>query len=82
MTSQVEYFRNRMNNHDAVIKNLEKRETRMNIIGKKRKYEEAMGYTNDYEVVQEFESYQTNNVKIKGKNWVDAFLENLSNDKK
>lgn len=49
-----------------------------NIIGKKRKYEEAMGYPNDYEIVQDPQTITSN----KGSNWIDAYLENLSNNKK
>jgi hypothetical protein len=49
-----------------------------NIIGKKRKYEEAMGYPNDYEIVQDPQTIRSN----KGSNWIDAYLENLSNNKK
>jgi hypothetical protein len=45
------------------------------ITGKKRKYEEALGYSNDYEVVQEPKNYLEN----RGINWIDSYLENLSN---
>lgn len=49
-----------------------------NITGKKRKYEEAMGYTNDYPVVQEPASFTTPN---KGLNWIDSYSENLCSQK-
>ena len=49
---------------------------------KKRKYEEAMGYQNDYEIVQESEEYITNNIENRGEDWIDSYLENLSNQKK
>lgn len=77
MTSQIEYYRLRMTEHDLAFKSLENemRTPKNNITGKKRKYKEAMGYKNDYEVVQEPKNY--NNIKIRGKNWIDSYLENL-----
>ena len=55
MSSQVEYYRKRMAEHDLAIKLIEDeiKTSKINITCKKRKYEEAMGYQNDYEVVQE-----------------------------
>jgi hypothetical protein len=84
MSSQVEYYRKRMAEHDLAIKLIEDeiKTSKINITCKKRKYEEAMGYQNDYEVVQESEQYITNNIKIQGENWIDSYLENLSNQKK
>jgi hypothetical protein len=49
-----------------------------NIIGKKRKYEESMGYENDYEIVQDCVSFITNKIEIRGINWIDSYLENIS----
>jgi len=82
MTSQVEYYRNRMTERDLAIKIIEEEEikkSKINITGKKRKYKEAMGYQNDYEVVQDPEKYITNNIKNRGNNWIDSYLENISN---
>lgn len=80
MSSYSEYYRQRLEDQKIRLKELEsKPKTKtLNITGKKRKYEEAMGYQNDYLVVQEPESIQQN----KGCNWIDAYLENLSNDKR
>ncbi len=80
MQSYSEYFRQRLEEQKLRLQAFEnKSKTHTpSIIGKKRKYEEAMGYPNDYEVVQEPESIVTN----KGSNWIDAYLENLSNTKK
>lgn len=80
MSSYSEYYRKRLENQKICLQefasNLKK--TTPIIIGRKRKYEEAMGYQNDYLVVQEPQSIQQN----KGCNWIDAYLENLSNYKK
>lgn len=76
MLSQVEYFRRRLAKQDKIIKNLEINPKAINITGKKRTYEEAMGYSNDYEVVQNNDLY-INEKNNKGDNWVDAYLENL-----
>ena len=46
-------------------------------IVKKRKYEEAFGYPNDYLVVQEPE-YKIN----RGFNWIDAYLEGLQSNER
>ena len=77
MISYSNYFRQRLNAQDKRIKNINIRNTSkdITITGKKRKYEEAMGYPNDYEVVQ----YPESIVTIKCSNWIDAYLENLSN---
>jgi hypothetical protein len=76
MQSYSEYFRQRLEEQQLRIHALERPKTSTpNIRGKKRKYEEAMGYQNDYEVVQEPELITQN----KGSNWVDTYLENLSN---
>lgn len=79
MNSNTEYFTRRLLNHDLNIKQLQLQLTNNSnsttITGKKRKYEEALGYSNDYEVVQESKNYLGN----RGINWIDAYLENLSN---
>jgi len=79
MASQIEFYRLRMDEHNLVFKSLEDEMNipKNNITGKKRKYKEAMGYQNDYEVVQEPKSYITNKIKIRGKNWIDSYLENI-----
>ena len=81
MESYTEYFRQRLEEQKMRIQDLEcqSKDKIPNITGKKRKYEEAMGYQNDYEVVQDPKSIGTQN---KGSNWIDAYLENLSNTKK
>ena len=48
-----------------------------NITGKKRKYEEAMNYQNDYEVVQFSDEY----IENKNEYWKDAYLENRQTNK-
>jgi hypothetical protein len=48
------------------------------IVGKKRNYEEAMGYANDYQVVQqpELRSIININININDKmSWIDAYCE-------
>jgi len=79
MQSYSEYFRQRLEEQKSRLHAFEnKSKTHIqSITCKKRKYEEAMGYPNDYEVVQEPESIVTN----KGSNWIDAYLENISNKK-
>lgn len=80
MSSYSEYYHHRLQDQKIRLKELESKPkiTTLNITGKKRKYDEAMGYQNDYLVVQEPESIQQN----KGRNWIDAYLENLSNEKR
>ena len=80
MQSYSEYFRQRLKEQHLRVYAFENKfNTHIpSITGKKRKYEEAMGYQNDYEVVQEPELIVTN----KGSNWIDAYLENLSNTQK
>ena len=83
MTSQVEYYRLRLAQHDAAVDkiyltplpNISSNKNKNN----KRKYEEAMGYSNDYTIVQDSETYITNKTQNNGNNWTDAYLENLSN---
>jgi len=75
MASKTEYYMKRMSAHDNAIRQLEQPLT--NITGKKRKYEEAMGYQNDYEVVQEPHLYANNC----GTNWTDAYIEQLPKSK-
>ena len=94
MTSQVEYYRLRLAQHDDAVDKIcldhlsiissnknknEKNKKNKNEKNKKRKYEEAMGYSNDYTIVQDSETYVTNKIKNNGNNWTDAYLENLSN---
>lgn len=77
MNSNTEYFTRRLLNHDSNMKQLQLtiNSKSTTITGKKRKYEEALGYSNDYEVVQEPKNYLEN----RGINWIDSYLENLSN---
>ena len=75
MLSYSEYFRQRLYEQSIRLQYLDSEVK--NITGKKRKYEEAMGYPNDYLIVQEPESIKIN----RGKNWIDAYLENISNNK-
>lgn len=77
MISYSEYYRQRLDAQKRRLDELDKPQI-PSIIGKKRKYEEAFDYQNDYEIVQTPELFQTN----RGKNWIDAYLENLSNIKK
>jgi hypothetical protein len=81
MQSYSEYFRQRLEQQNSRIKDLESQRKNIspNVTGKKRKYEEAMGYQNDYEVVQDPESISRQN---KGSNWIDTYQENLFNMKK
>lgn len=53
MYSFSEYFRRRLSQTESNVIYITLKITEPKIIGKKRKYEEAMGYSNDYEVVQE-----------------------------
>jgi hypothetical protein len=80
MQSYTEYYRQRLEEQNLRLQELEReaKDKLPNITGKKRKYEEAMGYQNDYEVVQDPKSIGTN----KGSNWTDGYLENLFNTKK
>ena len=82
--SQTEYYRNRMAERNITYKLLEHRinTSKTSIAGKKRKYKEAMGYQNDYEVVQETEIFLTNKIKNKGDNWIDSYLETQANQYK
>jgi hypothetical protein len=75
MASKTEYYMKRMSAHDNAIRHLE--QNLQNITGKKRKYEEAMGQHNDYEVVQEPHLYASN----RGTNWTDAYIEQLTKSK-
>lgn len=87
MTSQIEYYRLRLAQHDAVINSLTLDNLKITnnepkvtnnepiIKSKKRTYEEAFGYAHDYEVVQDPISHQNN----RGLNWKDGYLENLAN---
>ena len=79
--SQTEYYRNRMAERNIAYELLEYRINTSNtsITGKKRKYKEAMGYQNDYEVVQETEIFLTNKIINKGDNWIDSYLETQAN---
>lgn len=81
MSSYSEYYHQRLEAQRIRLQilDLNPQICSTNITGKKRKYEEAMGYPNDYLVVQEPETIEKQN---KGINWIDAYLENLSNYKK
>jgi len=83
MLSYSEYYRQRLKNQKIRLQELETNSKiiSLNIIGKKRTYEEAMGYPNDYLVVQEPESIETLGLQNKGYNCIDAYLENLYNEK-
>ena len=79
MTSYSEYYRRRLEEQTMRLKDLDKKEIIIhNITGNKRTYENAMGYPNDYLVVQDPESIET----PRGINWIDSYLENLSNKQK
>ena len=96
MKSYSEYFRKRLedqklrvfeldyNTNKLLVSELDYKSKIMtpNIICKKRKYHEAMGYSNDYLVVQEPERIKMLATQNKGDNWIDAYLEHLSNEKK
>ena len=71
MTSRIEYYRQRLIEQQYRLENIER--CKSDVTGKKRKYEDAMGYPNDYEVVQDPQSFPV----TKGNNWVDAYLEHL-----
>lgn len=64
MKSYTEYYSKRLNDQKLRLQLLENNTTIVstNITGKKRKYEEAMGYKNDYEVVQNPESITPFNI--------------------
>jgi hypothetical protein len=83
MDSYIEYFRQRLNEQELRLQELERKTVHIqtpNITGKKRKYEDALGYPNDYEVVQDPESFEKSvTVQTNGSKWVDAYLENRSN---
>ena len=65
MSSYSEYFRQRLLEQQFRLQELDKQIIQTsNIIGKKRKYEEAMGYQNDYLVVQESQSIEGNKFPI------------------
>jgi restriction endonuclease S subunit len=55
--------------HDRAVKKLV--EPLQQIIGKKRKYSEAIGKDNDYEVVQDPDIHINN----RGDYWADAYIE-------
>lgn len=73
MRSYTEYYRRRL----LEQKFLYSKVFQVSILGK-RKYRDAFGYDNDYEVVQQASSanleyiYSDNNI-----NWKDAYTENL-----
>ena len=57
MYSFSEYFRRRLAERESTVRYLTIKINEKKITGKKRKYEEAIGYPNDYEVVQQLVSY-------------------------
>lgn len=83
MSTYSEYYRQRLEEQRIRLEVLEKKPKTSipNITGKKRTYEEAMGYPNDYLVVQDPESIGSLETPNKGSNWIDAYLENLANEK-
>jgi hypothetical protein len=80
MSSYSEYYRQRLEAQRIRLQILDANPQihTSNITGKKRKYEEAIGYPNDYLVVQEPETFIS---PWKGINWIDAYLENLDKEK-
>lgn len=80
MLSYTKYYRERLDERCICLESLDKKRKifTQNITGKKRKYEEAMGYSNDYLVVQEPETTPP----PRGTNWIDSYLDNLSNGQK
>jgi len=83
MTSESCYYRsNLIENNAAKEGNYKPKDILQNITGKKRKYETAMGYPNEYEIVQEFEIMVTNKIENRGLNWIDSYFEQLLNVKK
>ena len=66
MISYTEYYRRRLDDQSVRLKELDKLIHKINCItGKKRNYEEAIGYNdddNDNRVVEENESIKVNNV--------------------
>ena len=84
MKSYSEYFRKRLEDQKLRVYELDynSKITTPNIICKKRKYHEAMGYSNDYLVVQEHERIKNLATQNNGDNWIDAYLEHLFNEKK
>jgi len=61
-----------MTAHDEAIKKIDPLPS---IIGKKRSYKEAMGYDNDYEVVQDPNPERSNQ---RNSEWTDAYSEQLA----
>jgi hypothetical protein len=65
MISYTEYYRRRLDDQSVRLKELDKLIHKINCItGKKRNYEEAIGYNddNDNRVVEENESIKVNNM--------------------
>ena len=54
MNSPIKYYKERLTLYDENVKKISVniKMPQIHITGKKRKYEEAMGYPNDYESVQ------------------------------
>jgi hypothetical protein len=76
MSSYSNYFRQRLNAQDERMKQINTYKYN-NITGKKRKYKEALGYSNDYVIVQDSQQYLTLATQNRGANWIDAYLEHL-----
>lgn len=73
MFSYAKYYQDRLNAQKIRMLQLDSnKET--NVSGKKRKYQEAFDYPNDYIVVQEYKSIKSNRCDT----WIDAYLENMS----
>jgi hypothetical protein len=76
MNSYTEYYKKRLNRQTYRIRELycQLKYPVDKMTGKKRTFEEAFGYPNDYEVVQEPERFLQN----EGDNWKDGYIENIS----
>lgn len=72
MFSYTKYYQDRLNAQKLRVLQLDTNK-KTNVSGKKRKYQEAFDYPNDYIVVQEHKSIKSNKCNI----WIDAYLENI-----
>jgi hypothetical protein len=74
MRSYTEYYRRKL----LEQKFLYSKVFELSILGK-RKYRDAFGYDNDYEVVQQPSVTNLHSVYNSNVNWKDAYTENLFN---
>ena len=82
MTSEACYYKpNLIENNMPKEGKYKPKDISQIITGKKRKYEEAMGYPNEYEIVQECENMVTNKIENRGLNWIDSYFEQMLNVK-